>query len=140
MDLVPFVYDRMALLVLALTALGFYQAWSAAEPGEDQDGARWRGIFVAASVLGLSSLGLSADSQSRAFWQANFVFKPNHALAFGLVGLLSLAYFLRRRSGDEATAMQEITSANVSDVKLEIGALEELRREELHEKRNRKID
>jgi hypothetical protein len=44
---------------------------------------------VAASVLGLSSLGLSADSPSRAFWQANFVFKPNHALAFGLVGLLS---------------------------------------------------
>jgi len=96
-DLVPFVYDHMALLVLALTALGFYWGWSAAEPGEDPDAARWRGLFVAASVLGLSSVGMSADSPSRSFWHANFVFKPNHALAFGLVGLLS-RWPLARRS------------------------------------------
>ena len=89
MDRVPFVYDHMTLLVLALTALGFYWAWSVAERSEDREGARWRGVFVAAAVLGLSSVGMSADSPSRSFWHGNFVFKPNHALAFGLVGLLS---------------------------------------------------
>ncbi|MEO8358803.1 MAG: hypothetical protein ABI672_02140 [Vicinamibacteria bacterium] len=86
---VPFVYDHMTLLVLALTALGFYWGWSSASPGEDQDAARWRGVLVAAAVLGLSSVGMSADSPSRSFWHGNFVFKPNHALAFGLVGVLS---------------------------------------------------
>lgn len=86
---VPFVYDHMALLVLTLTALGFYLAWSAAGSGEDADEVRWRGVFVAAAVLGLSSFALSEDPPIPHFWQANFVFKPNHALAFGLVGLLS---------------------------------------------------
>lgn len=95
-DFVPFVYDRMALLVLALTALGFYKAWSAAEAGEDPIAAQWRGLFVAASVLGLSSIGLSEEAPMRAFWHANFVFKPNHALAFGLVGLLSRWSVTRR--------------------------------------------
>ncbi len=86
---VPFVYDRMALLVLTLTALGFYWAWSVANPGEDPDVAHWRGVLVAAAVLGLSSFALAPDPPIQPFWPANFVFKPNHALAFGLVGLLS---------------------------------------------------
>ncbi len=86
---VPFVYDHMAILVLTLTAIGFYRSWSAASPGEDRDRAAWRGVFVAAAVLGLSSATLSEKPPIHQFWQANFVFKPNHALAFGLVGLLS---------------------------------------------------
>ena len=86
---VPFVYDHMAILVLTLTALGFYKSWSSASPGEDRDRAAWRGVFVAAAVLGLSSATLSENPPIHQFWQANFVFKPNHALAFGLVGLLS---------------------------------------------------
>lgn len=88
-DLVPWVYDRTTLLVLALTAAGFYRAWSRASPDEDSDASGWRGVFVAASVLGLSSLALSATAPILPFWLSNFVFKPNHALAFGLVGLLS---------------------------------------------------
>lgn len=88
---VPFVYDRMALLAITLTALGFYWAWALPNPGEPSDVARWRGVFVAASVLGLSSLGLTDLPPTQHFWQGNFVFKPNHALAFGLVGLLSRA-------------------------------------------------
>lgn len=88
-DWVPFVYDRVGILVLTLTALGFYRGWSVAAPGEDRDRAAWRGVFVAAAVLGLSSVSLSERPPVQHFWQANFVFKPNHALAFGLVGVLS---------------------------------------------------
>ena len=88
-DRVPFVYDRMALLVMTLTALGFYWSWSRSSPGEDEEVARWRGVLVAAGVLGLSSFALAEGPPVAPFWQGNFVFKPNHALAFGLVGLLS---------------------------------------------------
>ena len=88
-DRVPHVYDRMALLVLALTALGFYRGWGAVRGDDAPDAARWRGVLVAAGVLGLSSFALSPEPPISHFWQANFVFKPNHAMAFGLVGLLS---------------------------------------------------
>ncbi len=88
-DRVPWVYDRMTLLMLALTAVGFYRAWSYPQMGEDPEIAGWRGVLVAAGVLGLSSFALAPDPPVQAFWQANFVFKPNHALAFGVVGLLS---------------------------------------------------
>ncbi|MBX7184379.1 MAG: hypothetical protein K1Y01_04460 [Vicinamibacteria bacterium] len=93
---VPFVYDHMALLALTLTALGFYAGWSRRRGEEDADEARWRGVLVAAAVLGLSSMNLGAAPPAPPFWQANFVFKPNHSIAFGLVGLLS-GY--RARSG-----------------------------------------
>jgi hypothetical protein len=88
-DVVPWVYDRMALVVLSLTALGFYAAWSGKTNDESQDVARWRGALVAASVLGLSSFAMTQPPPIHHFWHGNFVFKPNHALAFGLVGLLS---------------------------------------------------
>ena len=86
---VPWVYDHMALLVLMLTAVGFYWAWSAPAPDEDAGLAGWRGVLVAAGVLGLSSMAIAPNPPIHHFWQANFAFKPNHALAFGLVGLLS---------------------------------------------------
>ena len=88
-DRVPFVYDHMALLALALTALGFYIGWAQRRGDEDAESARFRGVFVAAAVLGLSSMSLQRELPSLAFWHANFVFKPNHSIAFGLVGLLS---------------------------------------------------
>jgi hypothetical protein len=88
-DIVPWIYDRMALVVLTLTALGFYFAWSRTSPHEDPSVAGWRGLLVAAAVLGLSSIAMAKDPPIHHFWQGNFVFKPNHALAFGLVGLLS---------------------------------------------------
>ena len=67
---------------------------------------------------------------------------PIPGLFAGLAGL-SVLVFVARRVGrygvDQLTAEQQITRVNVSDVKLEIGALEELRREE-RGKRPRKID
>jgi len=86
---VPWIYDHMAVLAMGLTALGFYVAWGRAEGGEDRERARWRGVFVAAGCLGLSSMSFHLDPRISPFWHANFVFKPNHALAFGLVGLIS---------------------------------------------------
>ena len=67
---------------------------------------------------------------------------PIPGLFAGLTGL-SVLVFVARRVGrhrvDELSAEQQITRVNVSDVKLELGALEELRREE-RGKRPRKID
>jgi hypothetical protein len=97
-DRVPFVCDRMALLVLTLTALGSYRAWSAANPGEDVDVMRWRGVLLGSATLGLSSLALAPDPPISHFCSADFVFKHNHALAFGLVGLLSRWPFTKRSS------------------------------------------
>lgn len=65
---------------------------------------------------------------------------PVPGILSGLLGLGLLGFLVRRRGVDEATAEQQITQVNVSDVKLEIGALEELREEERRNKRNRKID
>lgn len=89
---VPFVYDHMSLLALTLTALGFCAGWSRRRDGEDPAWAQWRGVLVAAAVLGLSSLSLSATSPTLPFWHSNFVFKPNHSIAFGLVGLLARGF------------------------------------------------
>jgi hypothetical protein len=55
---------------------------------------------------------------------------PVLGIVSGILGLLGLAYATRRRPGDDLTAEQLITNVNVSDVKLELGALEELRREQ----------
>ena len=62
---------------------------------------------------------------------------PALGILAGLTGLGLLGFLVRRRGVDGPTAEQQITKVNVSDVKLEIGALEELRAEE---RRNRKID
>ncbi len=66
---------------------------------------------------------------------------PVPGLLAGLLGLLTLV-FVARRAGrhttDALTAEQQITRVNLSDVKLEIGALEELREEERGKRR--KID
>jgi len=64
---------------------------------------------------------------------------PTLGILAGLLGLVSLGYAVRKRA-PEPTAEQQITALNVSDVKLEIGALEALRNEERENRRNRKID
>lgn len=79
------IYDCTALVTLTLTALGF-----AAIGG-------WRGAFIAGGALGWSSLSLTGSSRLLDFWSANFLFKPNHSLAFGLLGLLIPAWAASRR-------------------------------------------
>ena len=70
---------------------------------------------------------------------------PAQGILAGLAGFFLLALAARSATRTtaghlyEASAEQTMTQANVSDVKLEIGALEELRREE-RKPRNRKID
>lgn len=55
---------------------------------------------------------------------------PIAGIVAGILGIAALGYATRRRSADDLTAEQLITNVNVSDVKLELGALEELREEE----------
>lgn len=66
---------------------------------------------------------------------------PAAGILAGLLGLVALGYFFRLRLApvEELSAAQQITGVNVSDVKLEIGALEEIRKEE-RGRRNRKIE
>ncbi len=64
---------------------------------------------------------------------------PVVGILSGILGLVALGYVLRRRpAGDDLTAEQLITNVNVSDVKLEIGALEQLRLEEEEERRKKR--
>ncbi|MDP1822021.1 MAG: hypothetical protein Q8L48_02220 [Archangium sp.] len=65
---------------------------------------------------------------------------PALGIFAGLAGLMLLGYFITQSRGGHLheTAEQHLTKVNVSDVKLEIGGLEELRAEEKGKKR--KID
>ena len=69
---------------------------------------------------------------------------PGAGILAGMLGLVMLGYFIKTagRSShlDDVSAAQQITGLNVSDVKLEIGGLAELRAEERGKKRNTKID
>ena len=68
---------------------------------------------------------------------------PTLGILSGLLGLVALGFSLRSRGLPEATVEQHLTRVNVSDVKLELGALEALRAEESEEsegRRNKKID
>lgn len=64
---------------------------------------------------------------------------PALGIISGILGLIGMGFVVRRRSAPEPTAEQHLTKVNVSDVKLELGALEELRAEERNEG-NEKID
>lgn len=68
---------------------------------------------------------------------------PALGIFAGLAGLVLLGYAIAKSRGAHLneTPEQHLTKVNVSDVKLEIGALEELRAEEKRgKKRNQKID
>jgi hypothetical protein len=68
---------------------------------------------------------------------------PAVGIFAGLAGLVLLVYVIRSATRpahlDEATVAQALTQVNVSDVKLELGALEQLRDEE-RQQRKRKRD
>jgi hypothetical protein len=64
---------------------------------------------------------------------------PTLGILSGILGVAALAFVTRKRPGADLSAEQLITNVNVSDVKLELGALDEIREEE-RARRNRKID
>ena len=76
-------YGILSPLALLMVGLGLYRGLR--ESGDEHD--RWERVFMVFAVFGLASLSLSGQNPLRPLWVAMFVFKPNHAFAWGLMGL-----------------------------------------------------
>jgi hypothetical protein len=88
------LYHWLSPLSLVLVTLGLYLGL---RTGEGEDDA-WERALVVLAVLGLSSFSLSQHGPVPPLWAANFLYKPNHAMGWALVGLV-LGSQARGRSG-----------------------------------------
>jgi hypothetical protein len=86
------VYHWLPVLALALVALALY----AGLRGEDDPEDAWERVLMVFGALGLSSLSMSPRAPVPPFWTANFMLKPNHAIAWGLL-VFVLGWQARRR-------------------------------------------
>ncbi|HEY8149639.1 MAG TPA: hypothetical protein VIK51_12105 [Vicinamibacteria bacterium] len=78
---VPVVFD--ALTPLALLAVGLAtHAWIRRRDGSPTDA--WDAVVAAFAVLSLSSLAMNPRPPVPPFWVANFMYKPNHGMAYAL--------------------------------------------------------
>jgi hypothetical protein len=80
------VFNWLPVLALVSVAAGLYLGLR--HPAPKDETARWEAAFIVFAVLGLSSLAMTARSPIPPFWAGNFLLKPNHAAAFGLVGIV----------------------------------------------------
>ena len=83
------VFRWFPVLALAAAAAGLYFGLRDA----DDDGDRWERALMVLGVLGLGSLSLAtlfgwAKHPVPPLWIANFMLKPTHGAAFGLVGVV----------------------------------------------------
>ena len=76
-------YGALSPLVLLAVGLGLYRGL--AEDNSEPD--RWERVFIVFSLFGLASISLSGENPLRPLWVAMFLFKPNHAFAWALMGL-----------------------------------------------------
>lgn len=81
-------------LALLTLALGIYKGLEPRDGAAD-DADAWERVMLAFAVLSLSSLTMSPRPPTPPFWAGNFLLKPNHGAALGLVavaaGLLARA-------------------------------------------------
>ena len=81
---VPAVYE--ALTPIALIAVGLATfVWIRRHDGSPDDD--WDGVVAAFAVLSLSSLAMSPRPPVPPFWVANFMYKPNHGLAYAFAAV-----------------------------------------------------
>jgi hypothetical protein len=78
---VPGLYDLLTPIALLAVGLATF-AWIRRRDGGPDDA--WDGVVAAFVVLGLSSLAMSPRPPVPPFWVANFMYKPNHGLAYAL--------------------------------------------------------
>lgn len=78
---VPAVYDALTPLALLAVGLATY-VWIRRRDGSA--GEEWDAVVAAFAVLSLSSLAMNARPPVPPFWVANFMYKPNHGIAYAL--------------------------------------------------------
>ncbi len=86
------VLTPMAILAVGLATF----AWIRGRDGSPDDA--WAGVVVTFAVLGLSSLAMNPRPPVPPFWVANFMYKPNHGLAYALIAAAS-SFSARRDRG-----------------------------------------
>jgi hypothetical protein len=82
-DAVPAVYDALAPVSVLVVGLCIYLGFGRGETGA------WERALMAFSVLGLASLSMSPHPPVAAFFMGNFLLKPHHAIALGLVAVIA---------------------------------------------------
>ena len=80
------VFHWLPVLALVMVAAGLYLGLRQTAP--DDEAQRWETALIVFAVLGLSSVAMTERSPIPPFWAGNFLLKPNHAAAFGLVGVV----------------------------------------------------
>jgi len=78
---VPAAYEALTPLALLAVGLATY-VWIRRREGSPLDA--WDGVVAAFAVLSLSSLGMNPRPPVPPFWVANFMYKPNHGIAYAL--------------------------------------------------------
>ena len=78
------LYNWLSPLSLVVVTLGLYLGLRTEEGEEDA----WERALVVLAVVGLSSFSLSQHGPVPPLWSANFLYKPNHAMGWGLIGLI----------------------------------------------------
>jgi hypothetical protein len=88
-------YYWMPPLGLILVGLGLYFGLRTRDdPGLPEspwpdDADRWERALIVFAALGLSSFSMSQRPPIPALWPGNFLLKPNHAVAWGLIGVVA---------------------------------------------------
>ena len=78
---VPAVYDALTPLALLAVGMATY-VWIRRRDGSA--GEEWDAVVAAFAVLSLSSLAMNPRPPVPPFWVANFMYKPNHGIAYAL--------------------------------------------------------
>ncbi len=84
LELLPWAYDALGPTSLMVVALGIVLGLRP-RAGQDDADQHWERVFMAFGVLALASFSLAPRAPVPPFWAGNFMLKPHHACAFGLV-------------------------------------------------------
>ena len=77
-------YGLLSPLAIILVSVSLYRGLRV----DDSEADRWERALVVLAVLGLSSFSMSQDTPVPALWAGNLLLKPNHAMGWGLLGVV----------------------------------------------------